>query len=133
MSRYLAIKAVLDADPATFGGLDDAAAAAELMAEDKSYDLPSMTGKQVKDLIVQAEWEGLTDVKQQTILALTARDDLDPHGIDAVIFLHAMPAGPNPLTSAALNAARTITTSTAFIKGLGEVTAIHVQYARAIG
>lgn len=131
--NYQAIKAVLDADPATFGGLDDAAAAAELMLENKSYDLPSMSGKQVKDLIDPAEYAALADIKKQIILALVARDDLDPHGIDASMFLDAMPAGANPITSAALTAARTITTSTAFIKGLGIVTAIHVQYARGLG
>jgi len=134
MSNYAAIKAVLDSDVPLYGGLDDTAAAAELMAEDKSYNLPAMTGKQVKDAFAgnAAEWTALTDADQQKILALVARDDLDPHGVDVDIFLDAC-AGLCPTTVAALNAARTITTSTAFIEGLGVVLAIHVTYARSLG
>ena len=49
---YVKLRAVLDGDAPTFGALSDEEAATELMALDKSYDLPSMTGKQVKDAFV---------------------------------------------------------------------------------
>lgn len=133
MSNELRIRTVLDSDVPRFGSLDDAAAALELMAETQSHDLPSMSGKQVKDLIDPTEYEALADIKKQIILALTARDDLDPHGIDTVMFLDAMPGGANPVSAAALNVARTITTSTSFIEGLGEVQEIDVFRARSLG
>lgn len=129
---YQKIRAVMDADPATFAALSDDDAATEFNAEDKSFDLPSMSGKQVKDNIDSAEWAGRTDAQKQIVLALVARDDLDPHGIDATIFQDAMAGATNTLT--ALMAARTITTSTAFINGIATpVLKIHVANARALG
>lgn len=133
MSNAVRIRDVLNADVPRFGALDDAAAALELMAETQSYNLPIMSGKQVKDTIDGVEYTALVDGKKSLLLSLFARDDLDPHGIDADIFLDAMPSGANPLSAAALSAARTITTSTAFIEGLGEVQEIDVFRARSLG
>lgn len=122
----------MDADPATFAALSDDDAASEFNVEDKSFDLPSMTGKQVKDNINGSEWASRTDSQKQIVLALVARDDLDPHGIDASIFQDAMAGATNTL--AALASARTITTSTAFINGITTpVLPIHISYARALG
>ena len=129
---YPKLRAVLDADPATFGALSDADAAVELNAVDKSFDVPIMSGKEVKENIDATEWAALADPAKQIVLALVARDDLDPHGVDASIFLDAMPSGANPITTAALNASRTLTRSTADINGLGTVLESHVAVARAL-
>lgn len=137
---YQLLKAEIDTDPLVVGysGMTDQQVADSLNVRDGTYtyDLPSMTGKQVKDLMDATEYGALTDPNKQIILALTARDDLDPHGIDASIFLDAMPAGTNPLTSAALNAARTINASRAEelnIVGVGtDVSAANVFTARAL-
>ena len=130
---YPKLRAVLDADPGTFGALSDADAATELNAVNKSYDVPSFTGKQVKEAFAAnaAEWAALADPDKQIILSLCARDDLDPHGVDADIFTDAC-SGLAPNTVAALNAARTVTRSTADINGLGVVLASHVTVARAL-
>lgn len=131
MSDYARIKAIMDANVPTFGALNDTDAAAEFNIEDKDYDLPSMSGKQVKDLINVDEWDARDDAKKQIVLAQCARDDLDPHGIDAQIFQDAMAGATQTLS--ALADARSITTSTAFINGLGKVLPIHITYARALG
>ena len=131
MTDFVKLKAVLDGDVPTFGALNDADAATELNASDKSHNLPAMTGKQVKDLIDVSEWNARADAEKQLVLTMCGRDDLDPFGIDAQIFQDAM-AGATA-TLAALNSARTITTSTAFINGLGTVSPIDVTYARALG
>ncbi len=128
------LKAVMDADSGTFGALSDADAATEFMTVDKSHDLRVMSGKAVKDAFTGqlAEWTAILAEGRAEILSLTARDDLDPHGVDEDIFVQAV-GGNAPLATAALNAARTITTTTAFINGLGEVKEIDVSRARAIG
>ena len=131
--NYQKLREILDADPGTFGALTDAQAATELNAVDKSYDVPSMTGKEVKDAFSanSAEWAALTDGAKQIILSMCARDDLDPHGVDADILTDAC-GGLAPNTLAALNAARTLTRSTADINGLGTVLESHVTVARAL-
>ena len=130
--NYQKLRAILDADPGTFSALTDQQAADELNAVNKTYNVPVMTGKEVKEAIDATEWGALTDAAKQIVLALVARDDLDPHGVDASIFLDAMPAGTNPVTAAALNALRTLTRSTADIEGLGAVLASHVNVARSL-
>ena len=128
------LRAFMDANAVIFGALNDADAAIEFMANDKSHDLPAMSGKQVKDAFngEAAEWNAIGPEGRSEILSLVARDDLAPHGVDAEIFQQAI--GINaPNTLGVLNAARTITTSTAFIQGFGEVQAIDVFRARALG
>ena len=131
---YVRLRAVIDGDAATFAALDDADAATEFMVANKSHDLRSITGKQVKDAFVgqSGEWLAIGAEGRSEVLSLIARDDLDPHGVDVLIFQQAI--GINaPLALGVLQAARTITTSTAFINGLGVVKEIDVFRARELG
>lgn len=128
---YRRLRDFLDANSGTYGALSDADAATEINAVDKSYNVPQMSGKEVKDAFEgnSTEWDALTDANKQIILALTARDDLDPHGIDADIFADAAAGATN--TIAALNAARTLTRSDADIQGFGTVLDSHIATARS--
>lgn len=134
MPNYLRLREVLDSDVPTYGGLSDEDAATQLMVEDKSYDLPRMSGKTVKEAFAgqASEWAAIGPEGRSEVLSLIARDDLDPHGVDALIFTQAI-NGVAPNALSALQTERTITTSTAFIEGLGEVKAIDVFRARSLG
>ncbi len=131
---YARLKAYMITEVTTFGELNDADAATELMAKDKTHDLRVMSGKVVKAAFEgeATEWTDIGPEGRSEILSLTARDDLDPHGVDALIFQQAIgPNAPNALGK--LVAARTITTSMADIESFGEVKELDVFRARALG
>lgn len=130
--QYQKLRTYLDDNAVTFGALSDTDAAIEMNVVDKAYNLPQMNGKQVKDAFAgnPAEWGALTGENKQIILAMCARDDLDPHGIDADIFTDAASGATDAI--AALNAARTETKSRAEIEGFGAVLASHITVARAL-
>ncbi len=108
---FIALQAELTGDPQTLGYTgDDAGDAALLNVVNRPRNLTSMSGKQIKDAIVDADWTSRTDAQKQIILALVARDDLDPFGIDAHIFTEAM-AGATGSTVADLAALRVETVS----------------------
>lgn len=114
-----------------YTGMDDATAKDAVNLADISRNITSMSGKEVKDFIVTTDWDSRTIDQQQILLALFARDDLDPHGIDAHIFTEAM-SGAAGSTIADLNAARTELVSRATIRGLPEVSEGAVSHARRI-
>ena len=136
---YKRLKAYLDDNAGIFGALNDVDAATELNVKDKQYNLPTMTGKQVKDSFAfnPAEWVaiGADDrMRQVAILSLCSRDDLNPHGADKDIFVDAC-GGFAPNTIVALDAARTLTNlSIADIEkfGFGDILESHVNVARAL-
>lgn len=129
---YVALKAELDeptGHPVTGPyDADNAVAAGQLNAVNRTRNRSVMTGKEVKDRIAIAEWNARTDAQKQIILAMCNRDDLDPFGIDAQIFQDAMTGAT--ATLAELNAYRVEDISRAVELGFGAVTAAHVDTAR---
>lgn len=135
---YQLLKTEIDTDPLAVGyaGMTDQQVADSLNAADSAYtyDIPTFTGRQVKEAFAgnSGEWAALTEGNKQIILSLCARDDLNPHGVDAAIFQEAAAGATNTL--AALNAARTVNVSRAVelnIVGFGStVSAVDVDTAR---
>ena len=125
---YQALKSEIDTDPDTRGysGMDDQQVATDLnLNAATQFDLRVMSGKEVKTAFDSqpAEWRAIGAEGRSEILSLTARDDLDPHGVDADFFLQAVdPTGGSnsaPLATAALNAARSVDQSRAAHDGSG--------------
>ena len=135
---YQLLKTEIDTDPLAIGysGFTDQQVADSLNAVDSAYtyNIPTFTGRQVKEAFAgnSAEWAALTEGNKQLILSLCARDDLDPHGVDADIFIEAAAGSTNTLQ--ALNAARTVNVSRAVELGIvsygATVSAVDVDTAR---
>jgi hypothetical protein len=130
---YVALNAELLAGHPDTGpyNADDQLAADQLNLVNRTRNRTSMTGKEVKDQIDQADWDTRTEGQQQTLLSLFARDDLDPFGIDAHIFQESM-TGAVGTSVADLAAYRVEAVSRAVELGFGVVTAAEVETAREV-
>ena len=130
--NYLGLKAELDAGHPDTGAYDadDAVAAGQLNAVNRTRNRTSVTGKEVKDRITTVDWASRSDAQKSQLLALVARDDLDPFGVDAAIFSEAM-SGRAGTTVADLNAYRVENISRAVELGFGVVTEFTIDTARS--
>jgi len=128
-----AIKAELDADTLVRGyaGMTDEEATDDLNTAYRSRNRTSMTGKEVKDAIDTGEWDSRSAAQRQELLAMVARDDLDPFGIDAHILTEAM-TGAGGVTVAALAAARVETISRAQELWGMDLVVGDIQHARSL-
>ena len=88
----------------------------------------SMSGRQVRAEVVDAEYDALTAEKKSQFLALTASGDLDPFGLGANVIKDIFGGGSATLT--ALQAARVESITRAQELGLGIVKPGHVEEAR---
>ena len=136
---YQALKTEIDTDPLAVGysGLTDQQVADSLNVRDGTYTYqrPVMSGKEVKEAFTLAgEWAAIGPEGRSEILSMCNRDDLDPFGVDALIFLQAV--GSNaPTAQATLVASREPNASRAFNQGITsgiaeDVTAVDVDTAR---
>ena len=136
---YIALKAEIDTDPLAVGysGFTDQQVADSLNVRDGTYTYqrPIMTGKEVKEAFtVSAEWAAIGAEGRSEILSMCNRDDLDPFGVDALIFQQAV--GVNaPTAQSTLVAAREPNVSRAFNLGITsnineDITAVDVDTAR---
>ena len=115
---YIALKAEIDNDPLAVGysGLTDQQVADSLNVRDGTYTYqrPTMSGKEVKEAFtVSAEWTAIGPEGRAEILSMCNRDDLDPFGVDAIIFQQATGANA-PTAQSTLVAARQPNVSRAF-------------------
>ena len=108
----------------------DKEAAAQLNALNISHNRTSMTGREVADEIVAADYDALTEDNKTKVLALIASDTLDPFGFGANVIKNIFGAGSDTL--AALAIARVETISRAVELELGEVTPGRVEEARRL-
>ena len=131
MTDYEALKAELDADTLVRGyaGMTDQEAADDLNTVYRTRDRTSMTGKEVKDRIKTADWASRTDAQKSQLLSLVARNDLDPFGIDADIFVDAM-TGSVDTSVADLAIYRVEIISRAAELGFGVVNEFTIETAR---
>ena len=89
----------------------------------------SMSGRQVRAEVVNAEYDALSADKKSQFLALTASDDLDPFGLGANVIKDIFGSGATTLTN--LQTARVESITRAVELGLGFVREGHVQFARS--
>lgn len=120
---------LLDPDTRDFVGKSADAVATDLKVAFKNRNRASMTGREVRSHIVDAEYDLLTDVKKAQILALLSSDDLDPFGMGANVVKDVF-GGSDTLT--ALIAARVETVSAEIFYGLGRVRTGDVLKARVV-
>lgn len=126
--NYEVLKNEISGDPLVRGysGMTQQQVADDLNTVYRTRNRASVTGKEVKDRITSADWASRSDAQKAQLLALVARDDLDPFGIDADIFIEAM-TGHLETTVADLNTYRVENVSRAEELGLGVVTATAVN------
>lgn len=105
------------------------AAAAELNVENRERNKTTLTGNELFTSTDGAEFAGLTDPKKQMWVSWcnTHRDPTDVNNVAFVNFIF----GAGSVTLGALAALRIELMSRAVELGFGEVTAGHVQRARA--
>ncbi len=107
---------------------DDALAAAELNAVNRTRNRTSMSGREVAAEILNADYDSLTADKKSQVLALVASEDIDPFGFAANVVKDVFGSGSDTVT--ALAAARVEDVSRAVEIGLGTIKAGHVEEAR---
>lgn len=90
--------------PRGYATMSDQAAADDLNTVYRTRDRTSMTGRQVKAEVVDAEYDALSAEKKAQLLSLTSADDLDPFGFAANIIKDVF--GSGSATRAALAVAR---------------------------
>lgn len=109
---------------------DNEIAASQLNAVNINRNRTSMTGREVADEIIDADYNALTEGNKTKVLALIASDTLDPFGFGANVIKDIFGAGSDTLAALAL--ARVETISRAVELGLGEVTPGRVEEARRL-
>lgn len=135
MSYYTNLKAELTAGHPDTGAYnaDDALAAGELNVVNRTRPRAIMSGAEVKAAFdfsagTRAEWAALTDAQKSQMLSLTARDDLNPFGVDVMLFNDI--ASSATATKAQLASARTEDVSRAVEIGYGIISEADVTAAR---
>lgn len=106
---------------------DDALAAGELNAVNRTTNKTSMTGSEVMQAVVKADFVALSAGDQQQVWNILHLGTLDPFGIEADLLADIFVGSD---TVAALAAARVNNVSRAVELGIGLVGANHVELAR---
>lgn len=133
MTNYVALKAELLVGHPDTGvyDADDQLAADQLNLVNRTRNRATISGKAVKEAFdgEAAEWTAILAEGRAEVLSLVSRDDLDPFGVDALMFQQAIGANaPNAL--AALVAYRVENVSRGVELGFGIVSAAEVDSAR---
>ena len=110
--------------------VDDALAAAQLNAVNRTRNLASMTGSEVINAVDTTEWGTRTAEQKQTVWDIVHLGTVNPFGVEATLIQSAF-SGAGGVTVAALAAARAPAASRAEELGLGFVYPGHIQQARA--
>ena len=131
--NYVALKAELDAGHPDTGAYnaDNQLAADQINLVNRTRNRVLVTGKEVKDRIKSEDWGSRSDAQKAQLLALFARDDLDPFGIDAVIFTDIM-TGALGSSVADLTIYRVEDISRGEELGFGVLTAPNIETARTV-
>ena len=125
-----ALKAELTVDPLARGysGMTDEQAATNLNTVYRTRNKTSMTGSEVINNVVPAEWNALTDAHQAKAWNIVHLGTINPFGVEAMMLTAIFGAGS--ATIAALAAARKDNVSRAVELGFGIVYAGNVMEAR---
>lgn len=130
MSNIDTIKTEIDTDPLARGysGMTDQQVADDLNTVYRQRNRTSMSGREVADEIVDAEYDALSDAKKAQLLSLGASDSIDPFGFGANVIKDIFTAGSTTVSN--LAAARVETISRAEELGIGTVKTGWVEEAR---
>ena len=130
---YIALKAELDAGHPDTGAynLDDATAAAELNAVNRTIPRASMNGDEIFSATDNAEFIGLTDHKRQLWVSFTSKDIINAYDATNIDFLDYI-FGAGSTTKTTLAGLRTEPASRAVEIGLGLVRVGDIEIARTI-
>lgn len=130
---YVALKAELDAGHPDTGAynVDNATAAAELNAVNRTRPRPSMNGDEVFAATDNGEFVGLTDHKQQLWISFTSKDIINAYDQTNIDFLDYI-FGAGSTTKTTLAGLRTEPASRAVEIGLGLVRVGDIEIARTI-
>ncbi len=109
---------------------DDAIAAEQLNAVNRTRNRNSMTGSEVLNSIDSGEWSTRTAEQKQVIWDIVHLGDVNPFGVEATLITDAF-SGAGGLTMAALAAARLEPISRAVELEFGFVKVGYVEQARA--
>ena len=128
--NYAVLHDELTLDPLARGyaGMTDAEAATDLNTEYRQVHVESMSGSEVAQNIVPAEYAALTDTKKTQTLALFGWSSLNPWGKEADVMIGIFGVGSQ--TIANLQTTRLKMISRAVELGLGFVFPGDVQAAR---
>ena len=107
---------------------DDALAADELNAVNRTRPLSSMTGSEVINAVDATEWAALTDAQQQKVWDIVHLGEVNPFGVEATLLIGVFGGGSDTIT--ALAAARLEDISRAVELGFGRIRTGDVQRAR---
>ena len=127
-----ALKAELDAGHPDTGAynVDDALAAGELNAVNRTKPKSSMSGSEIINAVDTAEWGTRTADQQQVVWNVVHLGDVNPFGVEATLIQNAF-TGAGGVTVTALAAARAPAASRAVELGIGFIYPTHVTHARA--
>ena len=107
---------------------DAALAAGELNAVNRTLNKTSLSGTEILNNVVKADFNALTATEQQRVWDIVHLGDVNPFGIEAAMMIDIFGVGSATIT--ALAAARTTSVSRATEIGLGYVWPGHVETAR---
>jgi len=110
-TQYADMKSEILTDPLVrnYAGMTHLQVLASLNLLNRSRNKTSMTGREVKAQVVDAQYDVLTDGQKSQFLALTSSDDLDPFGLPANVIKDIF--GPAATTTTNLATARVETVS----------------------
>lgn len=130
---YISLKQELDAGHPDTGAysVDDATAAAELNAVNRTVPRGSMNGDEIFAATDNAEYVGLTDHKQQLWVSFTSKDIINAYDDTNIDFLDYI-FGAGSTTKTTLAGLRTQDVSRANEIGIGDVDQWKVEYARTL-
>lgn len=107
---------------------DDAVAATQLNAVNRTRNKPTMTGSEVMNAIVKAEFTALSAADKQMVWDIVHLGEINPFGIEADLFVDIFGGGSATITD--LQTARKYDVSRGVELGLGQVKTGHVETAR---
>lgn len=107
---------------------DDAVAAGELNAVNRTVNKASMTGSEIINALDKTEYLALSDADKDKVWQVCHLGTVNPFGVEADLFIDIFGTPSDSIT--ALQAARVDAVSRAVELGLGLVRAGHVEEAR---
>lgn len=131
-TTWEALRAELDGSHPVTGAYsaDNKIAASQLNIVNINCNRTNMSGREVADEIVAADYDALTEENKMKVLALVASDTLNPFDFGANVIKDIFGVGSDTLV--ALSLARVKTISRAIELGLGEVNPGRVEEARRL-
>lgn len=85
-----------------YAAMTDQQLLTSLNTADRNRNRTSVTGREIRDRVVNTEYDALSDVKKEQFLALTAAENLDPFGLAANVIKGIFGVGSTTLSNLAV-------------------------------